>query len=411
MANRLSYDNLVPRLPDFDASKRIGFSGGYLGLLRTIREDKAKLQRRSYIVRGESGLGTNWIPAPDFLFLLEFTEGKSFLGSSPERLQNLDKVLLALLKDKVGENGKSIKFPASLKIGLDRNALRLMLNADSVIQNMQDDDAAFEGWAFVLRHWIDRDLEIVLDWEKPELQDQEGHYQRFLYRVVKMRRSFNWFNVGPGSESHLHDLEIEPSKSYYLSYPGKPGLDSKHLTKKEKNKETFLERYIQENPASLQQEFGLDAVHYQLPVGVFRDRVADSNNIFPSKKSAIDLWGISAEQKKFVVFELKVDRNRKVGIISELFFYANVMRDMLNPDAVFKYSEVPHTGSKERGTAEEFVMIPNLNTIEAVFLAPELHPLIDQSMIEMINSENKDQRIHFSYHTLDEEYQQQLDDL
>ncbi|MEI6767146.1 MAG: hypothetical protein WCM76_16065 [Bacteroidota bacterium] len=111
----------------------------------------------------------------------------------------------------------------------------------------------------------------------------------------------------------------------------------------------------------------------QLPVGVFKEQVSIKTAIFSRGKSAIDIWGIS-EDNALLIFELKAEQNDKVGIISEIYFYANVMRLVKNGN--FGY-EKPCTNNLE--------LISQVSKIEAYILAPSLHPLIDRKLIETMD--------------------------
>ena len=62
---------------------------------------------------------------------------------------------------------------------------------------------------------------------------------------------------------------------------------------------------------------------------------AEGKQIFTGGKSAIDLIGIRDDT--LVLFELKKSGNRKVGAVSELLFYASVMRDAIGDPPIFKF--------------------------------------------------------------------------
>jgi hypothetical protein len=68
-------------------------------------------------------------------------------------------------------------------------------------------------------------------------------------------------------------------------------------------------------------------------------------------------------------FGLKKDGNRKVGAISELFFYSCLMRDALGGD--FKFEERP----SKPNCAGSIGDIWRCSSICAVLLAPATHPL------------------------------------
>ena len=62
----------------------------------------------------------------------------------------------------------------------------------------------------------------------------------------------------------------------------------------------------------------------QLPLGVFKNAVAEANTLTPGKASQLDLWGES--NFGFNGFELKAGGNIKVGLLSQAFFYARLLQ-------------------------------------------------------------------------------------
>jgi hypothetical protein len=96
------------------------------------------------------------------------------------------------------------------------------------------------------------------------------------------------------------------------------------------------------------------------------------------------------------LFELKKPGNRKVGAVSELLFYASVMRDAIGPSAIFKFKS--ESASKNCAIGPEDIL--RCSRIRAVLLAPDFHPLIlEPRMFEELNAAMKrlysDRPIHF----------------
>jgi hypothetical protein len=82
-----------------------------------------------------------------------------------------------------------------------------------------------------------------------------------------------------------------------------------------------------------------------------------------------------------VLVELKKGGNSKTGAISELLFYASVMRDVLLGKFQFE----------KRATPRNCVISPQdircCSKIRAILAAPELHPLIrDMSILGELNA-------------------------
>jgi hypothetical protein len=78
---------------------------------------------------------------------------------------------------------RHVKLPSEVGIRCTGNTAcaTLQLSAAAVNADMQDDAAAFEGWALVLMVWCGVQR-IIIEWADPE-NANSGHYQRFLYRL------------------------------------------------------------------------------------------------------------------------------------------------------------------------------------------------------------------------------------
>ncbi len=100
-----------------------------------------------------------------------------------------------------------------------------------------------------------------------------------------------------------------------------------------------------------------------------------------------------------MVFELKADKNEKVGIISELYFYVCVLQ-MLRKK-IFKHE-------KCLDKHKHLLEIPATKKIKGYFLSPTLHPLVDRKMIDLLNEARPDE-ISYHYIQFDKEYKLTLD--
>ena len=76
--------------------------------------------------------------------------------------------------------------------------------------NMQNDGAAFEGWAIILRTYWNKNeqyrVKLAVDCDLPDVYDvfinkqppedfSSGNYGRFLYRAYKFKEEFDWFEL------------------------------------------------------------------------------------------------------------------------------------------------------------------------------------------------------------------------
>lgn len=251
--------------------------------------------------------------------------------------------------------------------------------SQGVKANMQTDPAAFEGWALALYGNLPHLVEVVtLDWDEPKTLTSRTapHYNRFLYRVQAFDRHFDWFSVQSPAPSWEQRVKQEKWPALILNREGT--RDDGTTTTDNPTSEPALEpKFINEWEGNLKEavelNFGLwiGKIERQLPVGVFAGEVKTKNTIFTGRKSAIDLWGISTD-KALNIFELKAAGNVKIGIISELFFYATVIYDALQ--------------GKIESQTDEFA---ELESVNAFFLTQRLHPLITDRVIELLDSADK----------------------
>jgi len=290
----------------------------------------------------------------------------------------------------------SIRFPRDIKVSLsDKNIVVLELKTDEhsgILGNMQNNDSAFEAWCLILKYWIKdfNNSQFSLTW-KGEYAANDPHYQRFLYRVKKFQELFSWFNLGEDQDKILEkDMRINPSKKILLNRPRdlRPRLKVdeykkyNQLSEEQFNKltEHEIERIFSsfELPMkNLAEKTGADekTISYQLPIGIFEDKVSSGNELFPGKKGAIDLWAIGKDKQELYIFELKkIKGNAKpsVGAISELFFYAKVMADVQQRKFIF---------DDNKNNVQDISSILLSNKINAYLLVDKPHPLIADNII------------------------------
>jgi len=277
-----------------------------------------------------------------------------------------------------------IKFPEGIDLQENNHVITLTMQ-DGIAKNMQNDSAAFEGWALCLKACLDIE-KCYLKWTSIEPEDPKyPHYQRFLYRVDKFKKIFGdnngWFSIDDESKGLLADLRIKDNITYYLNCPSTSGKE--RWNNETKNIESRLENEILRQQVNLEilKKYCPATLKRQLPTGLFHTKVNKNNAIFPSKHSAIDLWGVNGEE--LYILELKASGNCKVGILSELFFYTMVMQD-------------EQTGRFIRA-CDKGKSIKNTKQIKAFILAPELHPFITQKVFDLLNEKLRNQKMEFGH--------------
>jgi hypothetical protein len=300
----------------------------------------------------------------------------------------LEKILRNEYRRQSGKTN-SIKLPENISYEPDGDCLCLRLNRKCVTNNMQKDEAAFEGWGLAFKYFLAKEYKnIVLRWEPPNdncTKKEYQHYQKFLYRVIKFKELFpSWFSV-ESSKANLINFCIAPyekchvqdNRRFVLNAPTKCRMDK---PQGKSNSEHYIECMFRGTWRScLTQAVGIkeESIDSQLPVGLFYGEINKDCAIFPRQKSAIDLWAVY--DSSLHIFELKTKRNSKVGIISELFCYTMMMED-----ACQKIFTWPKDG-KGRLSPRQLIGSGNIKKIHAHFLSPSLHPLIVPGMIDLLN--------------------------
>lgn len=273
--------------------------------------------------------------------------------------------ILLLLKKKLKNNG--LKLPGNIDFGIMDKTLTISLGVNdslSCTSNLQTDEAAFEGWAICLKHHLCDYIDSVrLSWIKPGNipEKDQLHYNRFLYRVIRFRQLFGWFEIAEINNPESIEFESKLT-GLTINAPMSESPGTMNSISAEKRIE-----HCSYNLDFIRERFDLLCVNHQLPVGVRRDE----ERFFSGRASAIDIWGID-QQGKLNIFELK-HKNAKVGIISELLFYSEIMYDLFVSGQIGK----PGTYRKIRGA--EYLYgnrSGKIDQIKSFFLFDRIHPLV-----------------------------------
>lgn len=286
-----------------------------------------------------------------------------------------------------------ILLPSKILFEFDErdSVLKLCLNEKYVLSNMQTDNAAFESWIFCLLPRMERFNWVELDWELPS--GENGHYRRFLYRVIKMQEHFPWFRVAATKQPCIETFRDETYRAdgqLFLNTPRKSKVQETELSSATPRPTEKSEAYYEQiflTEGKLNHRYHLTTVNRQLPVGVFKDSKL-KERVFTGGKSAIDLWGLGNDCLYF--FELKF-QNKMAGIITETLFYLWIMEDIMFTRRL-RYPD--SAGRNEcRGFKALYDAIGKVKTINAVFLIDEIHPKIDSDVIGFINRHNTEKRL------------------
>jgi len=208
-----------------------------------------------------------------------------------------------------------------------------------------------------------------------------------------MDNRYEWFSISEDSMNNLENSVIKSNKlDLVVNSPASVCTTQKDVDEfLPKMSEVKLEAFIYEHSRSLKKLFDLDALYRQFPVGVFRNHKSNSTAVFPHKSAAIDLWGINKEDKHIYLFELKNSSNLKVGGVTELFFYSNLIHDMIKCEPIFK--QIPTQDYyPDRGSKEDITSFTQMENISAYILAPTFHRLIDNKLMMEMNESHTQER-------------------
>lgn len=241
--------------------------------------------------------------------------------------------ILAAIKKKV----YYAELPSKMHVSVMDDTLHLIIDADGVLQNMQNDASAFEGWVFCIKSFIPTITDVVIDWDNPVFSldekvqaNQRKHFNRFLLRIVWFIENYSWASV---VESKKETVEMFGRSINQLTL-NFPLQDSKDKNEKGENDRAMKYEAMLET-AVYQYLSTLGNANHQLPMGLFDGAVSKVTAITPGGASQADLWRI--DHDTFYVYELKDcinSDNTHVGIITELMFYANVLYRLLITHAI-----------------------------------------------------------------------------
>lgn len=303
-----------------------------------------------------------------------------------------NKAVLARLKTVCSP---AIKLPTRVQFTMEGDSCSIYMPDDLACDNLQNDPAAFDGWALALRTWLGCDVSI--SWT-PAKDVKDRDYQRFLYRMIRFHEAVNWFYIASDCEEYLDaSLVLEPdgmpkkAPGYFLvNVPGK----RKEVKDDDVARElTELTENELENQFFLRPQRLLDCIDWnanimkQIPVGVFAEEVSKSSSVFPGVGGKVDLGAVD-ESRGVALFELKKPGNRKVGSISELLFYAHVVRDI----------QLEILGYEERKQGVNERRIRKASSVTGFILADQLHPLLDnEALFEILNLAFQDRNETFGF--------------
>ena len=327
------------------------------------------------------------------------------------------------------------ELPSKMDVSIDDNILHITMDAEGVLQNMQNDASSFEGWIFCLKAFFPYINVVIIDWEDPSfspdekvIRTQQKHYSRFLIRVIWFVENYVWAVVDESRKAEITCFKQRFSE-LTLNYPLQKSKDKSVKSETDQNSELTLNYPLQkskdksvksETDQKMKYEAMLETAIYQhlsktgfanhqLPMGLFDGQVSLATAITPGGASQADLWKI--ENDEFCVYELKDcinTDNTHVGIITELMFYANVIhrltitQEIHYPTDADKYRTIKRDNAS-RGFEHilDAIYQHSITHIKAVLLTDRLHPLIEYKKELLLNDMSRSKtNIRFEHLTV-----------
>lgn len=315
-----------------------------------------------------------------------------------------------ILKDDLGV--KSLRsFPRDITIAYNdsKHILTMTLLPKAVglgkgdAVNMQDNAAAFEAWCFIIKAKtsID-DLKIKLDVEglTSDMYDKDipstGHFGRFLYRILKFKEQYGtWFFLSDELEDMRKNFaDFLSSGKFVNNEPSKEAEDDEDAL----GTEGYVEKRFCDDDSLGKLILGFSGenvvINRQLPVGLFKGEKSDGTAVFTGKKSSIDFWLLYNNELN--IYELKAN-NKMVGILTEIFFYSNYMRDVYwhNSLETKQNVRICDTQKTDRSYNKLCNGIKNITKITGCILADEFHPLITDAVISIMNHNGTENELQY----------------
>jgi len=284
-----------------------------------------------------------------------------------------------------------INIPRDIKFeeNEDKNVLTLTMIYEGITDNMQEYRAAFEAWALLGRaKGYDKVLLDIADFTVET--EKLLHYNRFLYRVHCFSELFDWFKISDALANRVNEFYNKYFNSAKLIYNVPTPEDESNLNKQTNSiTEHDMENFFISHTEITNDILGINAEEYfsQLPVGLFYNEKKDDveHRIFTGKKSAIDFWAVTDDTLNII--ELKIGDNTKIGVLSELFFYTCLMRDL----HIRKIAH-PSNNTDVRG----FNKIKDINKIKSFILLEKQHRWLETAYEELKKASIVDNSISFN---------------
>lgn len=302
---------------------------------------------------------------------------------------------------KLGEKSQIKRLPAPTYIDLNSKdgILNITMcnildedNKNGITGNMQENGSAFEAYSVIIKSYLPEIAQkVIISWEGvPKNEKRYDHYIRFIYRAYHFAESYDWVTLNPIDQLAKDDLEeLKKELPYWII-----NAPTKEAEVKAHKPEAKLERQLLKQ---LKGEYG-----QQFPMGLFYEIKSKESRRTPGRNSGFDLWNL--DNNVFYIYELKIDNNKEVGIISELMFYVNVIKDIVDHKINF-VKGADKINFRNYSIFYNAVISNNIHRVKGVFLANFFHPLISnnkEAILEILNQNKRN--LEYSHLKIDSNF-------
>lgn len=315
-----------------------------------------------------------------------------------------------ILKENLGVKLRA--FPRDITIAYDdsKHILTMTLLPKAVglgkgdAVNMQDNAAAFEAWCFIIKAKTSIDdliIKLDVDGLTSDMYDKDipssGHLGRFLYRILKFKEQYGkWFCLSGVLEAMRKKFaDFLSSGKFVNNEPSKEAEDDEDVL----GTEGYVEKRFCDDDSLGKLILGFSGknvvMNRQLPVGLFKDEKSDATAVFTGKKSAIDFWLL--DKNELNIYELKA-KNKMVGMLTEIFFYSNYMRDVYWHKKLQKEScnvQLNSPETTDRDYDKLCSISAGISKITGWLLADEFHPRITDAVINIMNDNGIESELQY----------------
>ena len=283
---------------------------------------------------------------------------------------------------------KFIRLPEEVIIEITDEGDCLIVLQVSNISNrgIRENGNAFEVWALAIYLSLGKRFRIVLDTDEQfELKEAEykcsQHFCKFLYRTMKFSEKYNWFSLSDNLQRETDKFKDYLSKGIFTN--SVPVGDARKESSKECSAEAKLVIAGElANKLKGQFDVGNGPVYRQFPIGLYEKNVSEENKVFAEQKSAVNLWNINGEE--FRIYEL-ADWEKSIGIVTEIFFFSNFIRDLLLDGGLFTLNS---DMNGDRGYRD--ILSMKIKKVKAILLSDRYHPVVSEEFVELMNRNSAD---------------------